>query len=126
MTDAHRRMSLATQQKNLIDLSALNPIKGFEKAQEKADQVAHCMNSKRIFIMYGMIDFCIFMTVLGYTIAYKLGVMFIGLILLYVPNVALFCTILCADSVNSRAFYQKWLRFKLIFMGFLLPLIFLH
>lgn len=76
--------------------------------------------------MYGMIDLCIFMTVLGYTYAYKLGAMFIGLILLYVPNVALFSTILCADSVNSRAYYQKWLRFKLIFMGFLLPLIFLH
>lgn len=76
--------------------------------------------------MYGMIDIIILVLVIAFTVAYKEGIVFIGLILIYVPNVTLFIAILAADSVNTRGWYQKWLRFKLVFMGFLLPLIFLH
>lgn len=84
------------------------------------------MNSKNIFIMYGIIDIMFFVFVIGWTIAKKLGLLYISLILMYLPNVALFILVLTADSINTRMYYQKWLRFKLVFMGFVLPLVFLH
>ena len=101
-------------------------MKGFQKAQEQGGKMVSCMTPHRIFLMYGFIDVIILVLVMGYTIAYKLGWIFIGLILMYLPNVVLFIAILTADSVTTKGMYQKWLRFKLCFMGFVLPLLALH
>jgi hypothetical protein len=101
-------------------------MKGLQKAQEQGGKMVSCMTPNRIFLMYGIIDVIILVLVMAYTIAYKKGWIFIGLILMYFPNVALFIAILTADSVMTRGMYQKWLRFKLCFMGFVLPLLALH
>ena len=101
-------------------------MKGLQKAQEYGGKMVSCMTPNRIFLMYGIIDIIILVLVMAYTIAYKKGWIFIGLILMYLPNVALFIAILTADSVMTRGMYQKWLRFKLCFMGFVLPLLALH
>lgn len=93
---------------------------------QQGGKVVECMTPTKIFVMYGVIDIIILVLVLAFTIAYKKGVVFISLTLIYVPNVTLFIAILTSDSVTTRGWYQKWLRFKLVFMGFLLPLIFMH
>ena len=85
------------------------------------------MTSHRVFLLYGIVDIMIFVTIIALWVSYKNPfAMFLGLILIYFPNVVLFITILLADSVTTRGLYQKWLRFKLVFMGFLLPLMALH
>jgi len=126
MSSAHRRMSLANQPKSGINLGALNPMKGLQKAQEGGEKMAACMTAKRVFLMYGIIDIVLLVIITAFTYAYNKNSAFIGLILIYVPNVILFIAVLFADSVTTRSYYQKWLRFKLVLMGFLLPLIFLH
>lgn len=63
------------------------------------------MTPVRIFLMYGIIDIVILILVMTYTIAKKKGMFFIGLILIYLPNVLLFITILVADSVTTRGMY---------------------
>ena len=89
--------------------------------------MAKCMTPKVIFMMYGIIDLILFVLIIAYTIAYKSGnIGFIGLILMYLPNAVLFIVLLIKDSFGTRKMYQLWLRFKLVFMGFMLPLIFLH
>lgn len=80
-------------------------MKGFQKAQEQGGKMVSCMTPHRIFLMYGIIDIIILVLVMGYTIAYKLGLIFIGLILMYLPNVVLLISILSCDSVTTRGMY---------------------
>lgn len=102
-------------------------MKGLQKAQEQGGKMAECMTPHRVFLVYGIVDIVIFVTIIALWISYKTPfAIYLGLMLIYLPNVLLFIAILTADSVVTRGMYQKWLRFKLVFMGFLLPLIALH
>jgi len=76
--------------------------------------------------MYGLLDIAILVFLIYITIKNKKGLFFIIAILLYVPNVTLFIVMLFQDSIAIRYWYQRYLRFKLVFLGFVLPLVILH
>lgn len=68
--------------------------------------MAECMTPHRVFLMYGIVDIIIFVTIISLWISYKNPfAIFLGLILIYFPNVVLFITILFADSVTTRGLY---------------------
>lgn len=81
-------------------------MKGLQKAQEQGGKMAECMTPHRVFLMYGIVDIIIFVTIISLWISYKNPfAIFLGLILIYFPNVVLFITILFADSVTTRGLY---------------------
>lgn len=90
------------------------------KAAMKNEEAGCCskMTSKHTFFIYGFIDVFIFLFFLIYLIVHRNALeglfSFIIVIILYFPNVLLLALVLMYDSTNTRFWYQRWLRFKLI------------
>lgn len=127
MSEAHKRMEKANEKKGLMEkLEVINPIKGLQKASETGGKMFKYVNQTNIFRMYGLLDIAILVFLIYITIKNKKGLFFIIAILLYVPNVMLFIVMLFQDSIAIRYWYQRYLRFKLVFLGFVLPLVILH
>lgn len=65
------------------------------------------MTPYRVFIMYGIVDIIFFVTIVALWVSYKNPfAIFLGLILIYFPNVVLFIAILASDSVMTRGLYK--------------------
>ena len=52
-----------------------------------------------------------------------MGSLPISILAAYFINCGLFVAVLLNDTLSTRSYYQRWLRFKLIFFGFTLPLV---
>ena len=82
-------------------------MKGLQKAQEQGGKMVECMTPYRVFIMYGIVDIIFFVTIVALWVSYKNPfAIFLGLILIYFPNVVLFIAILASDSVMTRGLYK--------------------
>ena len=72
--------------------------------------------------MYSLLDLVIMIALICYAIVHKAkNVWLILTILLYVPNNILIILVMTNDTINTRYFYMKWLRFKLVLFCFWLP-----
>lgn len=106
----------------LANLGRNNKKREEDKSKESCAEKVFTTNC--VYFTYGIIDLLLLAFLLTVKFVYKRNgyAIFIS-IAVYIVNCILFSLVLCKDSINTRYFYQRFLRVKLVMQGVGLPIV---